>query len=68
MITGISPDEVAATELRTGMPRVRVRGANLMKLDRFSIMPSDLGKCVACESGRRESNPHDQLGRLGLYH
>jgi hypothetical protein len=22
----------------------------------------------AAESGRRESNPHDQLGRLGLCH
>ena len=27
---------------------------------------SDLGR--SGESGRRESNPHDQLGRLGLYH
>src|SRR5262249_4084170 len=26
----------------------------------------DLG--VTCWSGRRESNPHDQLGRLGLCH
>ncbi len=23
---------------------------------------------VSAESGRRESNPHDQLGRLELYH
>ena len=30
------------------------------------ITPADLGRDN--KSGRRESNPHDQLGRLELYH
>ena len=37
---------------------------------RHGPRPADPGHTgpLAHESGRRESNPHDQLGRLGLYH
>jgi hypothetical protein len=31
-------------------------------IERFRKAP------LTCESGRRESNPHGQLGRLELYH
>jgi hypothetical protein len=51
----------ASTESPSGTQRAR--GRKRAETDDHAL---DLRR--GGESGRRESNPHDQLGRLGLYH
>ena len=59
------------------MPDTDSERGTIQRMDNVAIVVDDLDAAVAFftelgleleKSGRRESNPHSQLGRLELYH